>query len=275
MKRVFEYWAQIHKPGYEIIGARPNILHSLPYFRRRTGTGDVEPLKPLEPMLSIRGGASANLRYEATGVAVNEYPGLFLLFAQMPKTPNSVKNFADAFGLLGSTIEVILLPSIQTGFIVEETRENIQMAEEDKINIGEDQYLCVAEAVTTWYEAIDELHEAINVWNELKAGSKSAVDELQVKLNTKLENATVFTYLNASKSSLEILVSPRSLISALWLQFALAIDGRKAYKQCPTCQNWFEIGKWGSRADKTFCSNKCRQAAYDARKRELTANAFT
>ena len=66
---------------------------------------------------------------------------------------------------------------------------------------------------------------------------------------------------------LELVLQPRSLAMALWFQFAQAIELRKNYNVCQSCGKWLEISKYGSRRDKKYCSNKCRQAAYDARQR--------
>jgi hypothetical protein len=64
---------------------------------------------------------------------------------------------------------------------------------------------------------------------------------------------------------------PRDLRTALWLQFAGAIEGSKEYQQCDECQTWFEIGsRQGGRSDKRFCSTACR--ARNWRKTRSTAD---
>lgn len=58
-----------------------------------------------------------------------------------------------------------------------------------------------------------------------------------------------------------ICLSPSSLIGALWLQFALAIEGNKNYKQCQNCRDWIEVGgNRSARSDKRFCSPSCKSA---------------
>jgi hypothetical protein len=53
--------------------------------------------------------------------------------------------------------------------------------------------------------------------------------------------------------------APRDLRSALWLQFARAIEGNKEFQQCDHCHRWYEIGsREGGRTDKRFCSTACR-----------------
>ncbi len=70
---------------------------------------------------------------------------------------------------------------------------------------------------------------------------------------------------------LQLFITPSSLIGALWLQFATAIDGDRKYRTCDHCHNWFEKGA-KVRADAKFCSSNCRQKAYrrnQAEAREL------
>lgn len=53
---------------------------------------------------------------------------------------------------------------------------------------------------------------------------------------------------------------PESLLGALWLQFAQAVDKSYAYKQCEACGKWFDISKGvGARADKKTCSGRCKK----------------
>jgi hypothetical protein len=64
---------------------------------------------------------------------------------------------------------------------------------------------------------------------------------------------------------------PDSLLSAGWLQFALAIDGDKEHRQCQrqACGKWFELSPEVTRADRRFCSDACRTRTY--RQRQATA----
>jgi hypothetical protein len=53
---------------------------------------------------------------------------------------------------------------------------------------------------------------------------------------------------------------PRTLLGALWLQLAWAIDGRKDFRKCGSCGDWFAVGH-GEREFTTarvFCSDGCR-----------------
>ncbi len=60
---------------------------------------------------------------------------------------------------------------------------------------------------------------------------------------------------------------PRDLRTALWLQFARAIEGNKEFQQCDQCRMWYEIcSREGGRSDKRFCSTACRARNWRASK---------
>jgi len=63
-----------------------------------------------------------------------------------------------------------------------------------------------------------------------------------------------------------LLIVPRNLIGALWLQFANAIDGEYDYGKCKACSSWFEIAPGSGRPEKRYCSDACRMRAYRQRK---------
>jgi hypothetical protein len=92
---------------------------------------------------------------------------------------------------------------------------------------------------------------------------------VQQKVNQKLEEQRVSANLlwDQAWSQLELRLVPVSLLGCLWLQFARAIAGNKAYRACEQCKHWFEIGGGeGSRSDKRFCSGTCKALA-NAKKR--------
>lgn len=62
-------------------------------------------------------------------------------------------------------------------------------------------------------------------------------------------------------------LAPTSLLGAIWLQFAQAIEGNKQYRQCEQCRRWFEVGAQ-VREDAKFCKQACRSKSYRERKKE-------
>jgi hypothetical protein len=70
-----------------------------------------------------------------------------------------------------------------------------------------------------------------------------------------------------------IQIIPDSLLSAMWLQFAQAVEGNKDYRSCKECGRWFELSS--RQADhrtkrREFCSDPCKSRDYRKRK-ELAA----
>ncbi len=67
---------------------------------------------------------------------------------------------------------------------------------------------------------------------------------------------------------------PKTLLAALWVQFAMAVEGDRQYHQCDQCGLWFEVagerrvGANEKREGAKFCSNACRFRAYRHRQNE-------
>ena len=65
-------------------------------------------------------------------------------------------------------------------------------------------------------------------------------------------------------------LAPQTLLSAMWLQFALAVAGDKQFRQCKFCRCLFEISteQTGFRRHREFCANaSCKTKDYRRRKR--------
>lgn len=115
-------------------------------------------------------------------------------------------------------------------------------------------------------------YQMLRLWFD---GGIAPVDEpldvalrfFELIINAHLGLTAPTASINLSLKRFQITVQPYSFLGALWLQFAQALDGQKSYNVCTHCGNWFDIGKWGSRRDKKYCSASCKQAAYDSRQR--------
>jgi hypothetical protein len=57
----------------------------------------------------------------------------------------------------------------------------------------------------------------------------------------------------------------RTLLSAVWLEFATVVNENLAFGRCPECKRWFEVGTNAARASREFCSTACRSKAYRQR----------
>jgi hypothetical protein len=72
-------------------------------------------------------------------------------------------------------------------------------------------------------------------------------------------------------------IAPINLISAMWLQLALALTGGKRFVACKFCRRVFEIStdQTGFRSDREFCSMACKTKDYRHRKRSAIQLAQT
>lgn len=91
---------------------------------------------------------------------------------------------------------------------------------------------------------------------------------LQHGINKKLSDYGAQNRLlwDSQYTNLHLRVAPANLISAIWLQFALAVEGNKDHRQCEQCRKWFEVGA-SLREDAKFCGDPCRFKAYRNRQK--------
>lgn len=95
---------------------------------------------------------------------------------------------------------------------------------------------------------------------------------VQWLVNTHLEDrVSPSLHWDSRLGALRLRFVPTSLIGALWLQFALAIDGDRRYRRCEVCGTWFEISPDVARVNKIYCSDRCRAAAYRERQERARA----
>jgi hypothetical protein len=91
---------------------------------------------------------------------------------------------------------------------------------------------------------------------------------LQGVVNEKLARGVISQLLPAPETrQLTLYHVPRDLLGALWLQFARAMSGNKAYRVCKECGQWFEVSPERSRTTRQFCSDACKSKAYRGRKK--------
>jgi hypothetical protein len=89
--------------------------------------------------------------------------------------------------------------------------------------------------------------------------SKPAMHVVQSGINEQLKGRISPRLLWDDTGRLALHHVPADLLSAMWLQFALAVDGDRQYTQCEDCRKWFAVATPGAgRKDKQFCSSACR-----------------
>lgn len=111
---------------------------------------------------------------------------------------------------------------------------------------------------STW---IASPHYKADLWEHFSQGEvvKPALGLVQREVNTHLSNRISARLLwNRDFSGLDMYVVPRGLLDALWLQFALAVEGGKRYRQCDACRLWFEVSPARARTNRKYCSDACK-----------------
>jgi hypothetical protein len=84
---------------------------------------------------------------------------------------------------------------------------------------------------------------------------------LQRIINKALKGA-VSPQLLFDDGELGFFEAPDSLRSAMWLQFAQAVGGRKKIIKCEHCDTWFQVAPGVGRDGKRYCKPACRAAAH-------------
>ncbi len=97
----------------------------------------------------------------------------------------------------------------------------------------------------------------------------AAAHFLESKVGGMLRTRTTVAVTRRRRSpDLALIIRPRGVSGAVWLQFARALEGNRDYRQCAECDRWWEAGPDGrSRSHKAYCSNACKQRAYRRRRK--------
>ena len=218
--------------------------------------------------------------------------GLFLQFADLDPSQEDIKTFVSEFGLLTRGEPLQLESSsgrshITRGESLRFWREeigNLRRAVELWTALRDGATDVIARRVRwdgSWAVAYHD--ESLRMWIAAEEFSpellrifppgnivKPAWHALLRIVNAKLQD-TASPQLRWASSDMTrpaLYQCPRDLLSALWLQFARAIDGKRAYARCQECRNRFEINSPdGSRSDKQFCTTACRARNWRKRRK--------
>jgi hypothetical protein len=225
---------------------------------------------------------------------LNEETGLFREFAQIKETPEGVIDFANKYGALGGDKlpQRVRIPKIDA--------KGQPHYEGEPITAWHEEIVSMRRLLQLWDDPIGKREitfrtrttpEPENIWAEWSSGSEIVVSGifdpdtyerfkdkpagvaesyLRTKVNAKLqEHPSTGKLMYERTDRLGLFIVPDSLISALWLQFAFAIDGARKYRSCMNCKKWFEVGGSVRRADARMCGNNCRAAfAYSKKKKQ-------
>jgi hypothetical protein len=222
--------------------------------------------------------ANADTRGWSKALDVIEYnplekrTGLFREFAALKPTKATVQTFANMFGLLEAEPNVCLPSNPGT------VRAH-----------GED--------LNFWKTEIQRMKFGVELWDAWLTDDRANLTEPMAMLDSKrwrhlfrpdfypedtdialqatqtLEdlvdynlNGRLKTRFKAEGASLipKLILEPQSLLGAMWLQFAAAVEARKTFIPCARCSAPFEVSRdhAGRRSDARFCSDRCRVGYY-------------
>jgi len=212
--------------------------------------------------------------------------GLFKRFAETSQSEKEILKFANRYGCLGGTLSTAVRVDGESALSLHAEslkgwREAIE-AMSEMLLIWESatkQNLTRLSSRIYWhgaavsykkagaYELIASEKTSPEVLERFSTGDivQPALYLLQRRVNAQLAQHGVSPRLlwDSGEGKLVMRLGANSLIGALWLQFARAIEGNKDYKQCQNCRDWMEVGgNRTARSDKKFCTPSCRTAAH-------------
>lgn len=83
------------------------------------------------------------------------------------------------------------------------------------------------------------------------------------QVGTKASARVVF---DSDREKMTIRVVPETLIGAIWFQCARVLALNPTFRSCAHCGKWFELSPDTRRRQSIYCSNRCKVAAYRAKK---------
>jgi hypothetical protein len=183
---------------------------------------------------------SASRRFER--YRPTEFPALFQQFADMPRSAEGMRDFANGFGLLNGGAR----PPSKTTYAATLVYPLLT----------DHRALCAA---ITRFEA-GEAVTLTQLYNRDRGGDKG-LGQLRTELRSHPDG------------KISLVFVPSSLIEFLWFQFALHVASDAKLLRCERCGLPFPVGtRTGRRATARFCSNPCKVASF--RKRHAAARAL-
>jgi hypothetical protein len=89
---------------------------------------------------------------------------------------------------------------------------------------------------------------------------------IQDRINGALKDTVAPRMLWNDDNELKLHHVPKTLLGAMWLQFADAVSYNLEYRECEWCGKSFEVTR-STRSDRLYCSNSCRVSASRKRTR--------
>lgn len=129
-----------------------------------------------------------------------------------------------------------------------------------------------------WVTVQGELREYLWTW-AMKADSDAEVllriaqGWAQEKINEALEgdkqpgtSSTARVVFDQDRGQMTLRIVPATLIGAMWFQCARVLTLNPTFRACRHCREWFELSPDKRRKQSIYCSDRCKVAAYRAKK---------
>ena len=226
--------------------------------------------------------------------------GLFLTFADTPLTEDGMRAFANRYGFLGGGDEVLAPWPAESG------GGEGYLRDAESWESWEVALTCMKVAVKLWRLVTNEDRRALEhliSWRPTRAGREIVIehrnhvrtwhyhqfqtvavpDGFRLPPNDVLGPARLFVqgwvnmrlwaltapllFWNADRDKQVMRIVPKTLLGAMWLQFARAVSGEVRYRPCKACGKWLTLSTEddGFRSDREFCTAACRQKDYRAK----------
>ncbi len=277
---LIEFYVKVPKPGFKWIESRESLES--------------------EPNRFLVDASPIGILRTVQNVSIRKLDGLFMQFAHLRPTEEGVLEFANRYGLLGFPTmadsdtnpnrALIGIPGEKLANWSQEIRsmrEAVKLHEQVRANSPE------LKQVITWgsgfVDYANPYGRSFRIADNSKPERMAKLSHgdmagpghyaLQIMLNRTLrEHPSVpklFWDNDGKVPVLRMKLAPKNLLAAMWLQFALATEGSRNYRQCDVCGDWFEGPSENRDEGKKFCKQACRFKAYRQRQPERKAQAIT
>ena len=212
--------------------------------------------------------------------------GLFRIFAELDPIEDAIEAFADEFGLLGHPVmmgakaggnEIVGEPIDRWASQVKRMQAAVRLWDfvqaddfagiEQAISAGVPSVPWGRSIGTAWHSLMDETAIGADYAAQRMHGWQvaQALKYIRNQINAGLANCVEPKLgWDPDGGRLRLNVAPASLIGAIWLQFAFAVDSDARFRRCDTCGTWFSIAP-PKRESRKYCSDACRTRAYRER----------
>jgi hypothetical protein len=118
-----------------------------------------------------------------------------------------------------------------------------------------------AESLDIWRREIRQMKSQINMVSMVRTENSRRVRMRMTSLDVALVSGEPNT-----KPAL--VLQPRTLVDAMYLQLAQSHASGAALHTCEQCKKWFEVGGVGKRSVAKFCTEECRNRFHYERRAE-------